>query len=147
MKKLLIFTLISLLLISGCQQERKPILKENSLLSNIEVPCEISKENIVAIKTERFMYEADSIITYIDDNEQIGRFIDELYKVEVKKEEFMYYYGGASEISVKTKDGEWFHLISLWSVIIRFDHQDFLYEITNLNDLSDEFTRVYLGMD
>ena len=148
MKKFLIFTLISLLFISGCgQQEKKPILNENSLLSNIEVPCEISKKNIVEIKTEWHTPDPEPIITHIDDKEQIERFIDELYTVEVEKIEYIGYGGTMTKVSVKTKDGEWFYLVRFGAQIITFEHQDFLYEITNLNDLSDEFTRVYLGGD
>jgi len=145
MKKFLIFTLISLLFISGCgQQEKKPILNENSLLSNIEVPCEISKKNIVEIKTEWFTPDPEPIVTYIDDKEKISRFIDELYTVEVEKEEYMGYGGTATKIFVKTKDGEWFYLVMFMSDIIRFEHRDFLYRVTNWDDLSDEFRNTYM---
>ena len=149
MKKLLCLlgALLIVLNLASCQQEGKPILNENSLLSNIEVPCEISKENIVAIKTESCLPAPDNIVTCIDDKEQIGRFIDELYIVEVEKIEYMGYGGGAVEVSVKTKSGEWVHLNMFMSDIIRFEHRDFLLRISNLEDLSDEFKRVYLGMD
>jgi len=155
MKKILILVLISLLFVSGCQQqERKPVLNENALVNYLKIPFEISKENIVEIKTQRFMHEADSITTYIDDKEQIERFIDELYKVEAPEVEYNgMYVGGSFEVSVKTKDGEWFFL---WRNIGVFELErcNYLkgektqqYKLTNWGDLSAEWKHAYLGGD